>query len=321
VSRLLTPLLSRASASGGTPRPPFRSRQGARAAFVALVALSSARPAAADQEPARSAAAVSPPARVAAAAPPPSQVAAAALPPALRPLEAGLRSRDHETLNAALGAIVRLGAAARPLRPAVEALAESGLSPPLARTALEALGAMGVRESAPVLRRYLRHRRADLRLAAARALSRVGGPVAVAALRPALDDREPLVRGEAASALASLGAVEAVDDLYRALDRGVPEAAPALGRLCLGRACAGIADRLSQQPFAVLAPGCEALLFRPAAEVPDAQKIALVRRLRELPLPEVHRSLADWRARWTGSPAVGEALARAAEATAPPRRD
>ncbi|HEU4535567.1 MAG TPA: HEAT repeat domain-containing protein, partial [Polyangiaceae bacterium] len=172
-----------------------------------------------------------------------------------------------------------------------------------------------------VLRRYLRHRHPGLRLAAARALGQAGGPVAVAGLRAALDDADERVRGEAASALAALGAVEATDDLYRALDRGVPEAAPALGRLCPAVACGGLADRLSAQPFARLAPGYEALLWRPASQVPDAQKVALVRRLQDLPAPEVHRFVAAWRERWSGSLAVGDALARAAEATAPPRGD
>jgi hypothetical protein len=248
-------------------------------------------------------------------------VRAVAAEPALdvRGLEARLRVREPDELAAALREVVRAGDAARPLRPAVEGLALRGLPPALAALALEALGSIGARESAPVVRRYVRHRHAGLRLAAAQALGQVGGPVAVAALRGALDDGDERVRGEAASSLAALGAVEATDDLYRALDRGVPEAAPALGRLCPASACAGLADRLSSQPFARLAPAYEALLFRPASPVPDAQKIALLRRLHDRPAPEVHRFVAEWRERWSGSLAVGDALARAAEATAPPR--
>ncbi|HEU4405468.1 MAG TPA: HEAT repeat domain-containing protein [Polyangiaceae bacterium] len=256
-------------------------------------------------------------AALAALAPP----AAAEPPPDLRAIEARLRGRDPEALAAALAEAARAGAAASPLRPPIEALAARGLPPPLALAALDALGAIGARESVPLLRRYLRHRRADLRLGALRALRRAGGPAAVAALRPALDDPDARVRGEAASALADLGATDATDDLYRALDRGVPEAAPALGRLCHASACDGLGGRLFAQPFSLLAPGCEALLFRPAAEVPDAQKVALLRRLHDLPPADVHRFVAGWRARWTGSPAVAEALARAAEVTAPARRD
>jgi hypothetical protein len=246
---------------------------------------------------------------------------AAEPPPDLRALEAKLRGRDPEELAGALAEAARAGAAARPLRPSIEALAARGLPPPLALAALEALGAIGAKESAPIVRRYLGHRLAELRLGAVAALAKVGGPAAVAALRSALDDPEARVRGGAASALADLGAVEATGDLYRALDRGLPEAAPAVGRLCPASACDGLEGRLFALPFALLGPGCDTLLFRPVAEVPDAQKVALLRRLHDLPPGEVHRFVVAWRARWAGSPAVAEALGRAVEATAPARRD
>jgi hypothetical protein len=232
-------------------------------------------------------------------------------------LEAHLRRRDPEALAEALGAIVRLGPAARPLRPSVERLASHGLPPPLARLALEALGAIGARESAPVLRRHLRHRHAEVRLAAARALGRVGGPVAVAALREALGDADRGVRGEAASALGALGAADAAGDLLRAFDGGVPEAGPAFGHVCPPGACADLASRLRARPFAELAPALEAVLWRPAAQVGDAPKVALVRELHALPPADVHPAIAAWHARWTGSPAVRDALARAAAATGP----
>ncbi len=269
------------------PPPPFRASAGALATLATLATFALARPAVADPAP------------------------------DLRALEAALRGRDAETLAEALADITRAGAAARPLRPLVEGHAARGLPPPLARLALGALGAMGARESVPLLRRYLRHRHPGLRLEAARALGRTGGPAAALALRAALDDVDGAVRGEAASSLAALGAVDALDDLYRALDRGVPEAAAAVGHLCAASACDGLGDRFFARPFALLAPGCEALLFRPASQVPDAQKLALVRRLHDLPAPDVHRFVADWRARWAGSLAVGQALAQAAEATEP----
>lgn len=247
--------------------------------------------------------------------------AAAEPPPDLRALEAKLRGRDPEELAGALADATRAGAGARPLRPQIEALAARGLPPLLALAALEALGAIGARESVPIVRRYLGHRLAELRLGAVAALAKAGGPAAVAALRSALDDSEARVRGGAASALADLGAVETTGDLYRALDRGLPEAAPAIGRLCSASACDGLEGRLFSLPFALIAPGCDTLLFRPASEVPDGQKVALLRRLHELPPGEVHRFVVAWRARWAGSPVVAEALGRAVEATAPARRD
>ena len=129
-------------------------------------------------------------------------------------------------------------------------------------------------------------------------LIKTKGPEAVKALRQALRSTDAVVRGTAATGLGALGAKEAVADLFGALDKNVGEAAASIGQLCAGSECDKLLERVGKQPFEIMSSGFDQLLFRPAAEVPDDQKIRVVGRLRELGTKEAGAFLADVAERW-----------------------
>jgi len=165
---------------------------------------------------------------------------------------------------------------------------------------------------------YVRHRVTEVRRAAVRSLVKVQGPAAGAALRQALRSQDPFVRGTAASGLGSLGAKDAVEDLFKALANNVAEAAASIGQLCDATSCERLASLLGKAPFDIVTGGIEQALFRSAAEVPDATKIKIVVRLREVSTNESRRYLADVRSRWpeSGSAAVRQALDSAVKGAA-----
>jgi hypothetical protein len=99
---------------------------------------------------------------------------------------------------------------------------------------------------------YVRHRQPALRLAAARALAKTGGPDAVAALRGALRGSDVRLRREAAQGLSGLSAKEAVADLFAVLNKEVPEAAAAVGVLCVPADCRKLVELLGKLPFDVM---------------------------------------------------------------------
>ena len=146
-----------------------------------------------------------------------------------------LQSGDAAVVLAALGAVRDAGAAAAPAAPAVEQLLAQGATVEVARAAMEALAAIGLPSASAVVRPYVAHRVAELRRQAVKALARTRGPEAVAAFHQGLRSSDPAVRGYSAAGLGALAAAEALPDLLVALDRGVVEAAGAIGALRSGR--------------------------------------------------------------------------------------
>jgi HEAT repeat protein len=244
--------------------------------------------------------------------PPPAQTAKAAK--ALREKLAALRARiengEVEGALEALGEARALGEAAAPLAPAIEALLKEGTSVPVALAALDALGAMRARQSSAVISGYLRHRSPKLRRAAVRALVETGGPDAATALREGLRSSDEGVRIASAEGLGRLGTETAMDDLYKALDRGLHAAASAIGELCRGEGCSGLASRAGTLETATLAAGLDEIFFRPSP-LPEEVLVKLVERLRAHGRQEVDAYLGRVASRWpaTGSPRVARALA------------
>jgi len=235
----------------------------------------------------------------------------------LAKIKAALESGDERRITPALGELEQAGESAKDAAPLVEALLRQGSSAPILEKALTAAGALKQQSSSASVAPYVRHRTPEVRRTAAKMLIKTKGPEAVKALRQALRSTDAVVRGTAATGLGALGAKEAVGDLFGALDKNVGEAAASIGQLCAGPSCDKLLDRVGKQPFEVMSSGFDQLLFRPAAEVPDEQKIKVVGRLRELGTKESGAFLADVAERWPkdGSAKVKQALDAAVKAT------
>jgi hypothetical protein len=233
----------------------------------------------------------------------------------LKRLEKELEQGDPATQERVLGELATArGKDAEKAAQLAAALLTRGASVRLSELALAAVEQLAQPSTTRAVVPYSRHRNADLRQRATRALARTGGPEAVTALRAALRGPDPALRGVAASGLATLGAADAVPDLFLVLSKDVPEAAGAIGKLCTPPDCRKFVDLLGKLPFDPMQAGLEPILLRKETEVPEDLKLDLLERLRKLQTKEVSTFLAVVLARYpaSGSPRVKAALGAAA---------
>jgi hypothetical protein len=232
-------------------------------------------------------------------------------------LEAELASGDAARIGAALEALTKAGTSAASVAPALEKLLGRGLSSELTPKALAAAGALAEKSSSAAVAPYLKHRSADIRRAAAKALVKTKGPVAVTALREALRSADAQVRGVAASGLGAMNAKDALDDLFTALAHSVPEAAASIGQLCEPKQCDKLIALTGKHQFDIMASGYDQILFRAEKEMPEDQKIKVIGRVRELGTKEASKYLADVKSRWPEgwSNRVRQAIDAAVKAT------
>ncbi len=195
-----------------------------------------------------------------------------------RTLETGTESALLEALSE-LGA---LGKGAAPAAPLVDALLARGANATVLLAALETEAQLGVAASSDAIAPYVAHRKPEIRQAAAAALASTGGASAVVALRRALAGPDPAVRGVAATGLGTLGAKEAVEDLFTVLSHDTPQAAVSIATLCNPEQCDRLMALVGKLKFDVLEPAFVPLLLRPASELPEANKLRYVERLRVL---------------------------------------
>jgi HEAT repeat protein len=229
-----------------------------------------------------------------------------------------LKNGDPVALEAGLNEARTAGKGAAPVAPLIEELVQRGVPGDLTGLALDALGAIGSESSSAAIAPYGRHRNPDIRKKALTALSRTGGSLAAATLRAALSDPDAGVRGVAASGLGTVKSRDAVQDLFAALDHDVTEAAGALGQICTPDECEKLASKLSTLGLDVMTSAFDSILFRPAAEIPDDEKIRIVEHVRDLRTAEANKYLRDVQSRWPAreSPRVKQALEQAVAATA-----
>ncbi len=232
-------------------------------------------------------------------------------------LAARLKSGDAAAIKGALDEIRLAGKSAASLAPAIDVVLRTGATPELAVAAMATAGDLGAPASSAALRPWSRHRRPELRRAAVKALVKTGGPDAVAALRDALSDADAIVRGISASGLGSLHAKESVDQLFTALDHRVPEAAAAVGELCTGAPCDKLLAKLGVLAFDIVVSGLDPMMFRPASEVTDDQKLKIVEQVRALGTADANKYLRDVQGRWphASSAKVKQAIDLAVTAT------
>lgn len=228
---------------------------------------------------------------------------------AIRAKLKGTKGADAAKLLEGLAEAQAAGPAAAAVAPAIEELLKKGTIVAAARAAIDALAAIGSPASSAVIRPYLKHRVAELRRAAARGLASTKGPEAALAFKDGLRSSDAIVRGFSASGLGSLGQAAAMPELFLALDRGVAEAAAAIGALCGADDCERFASKLTKVAFDVMTSGLDPILFR-QTPLPDADVIKIVRRIGDLATPEARHYLTEVAGRWpaSGSIKVKEAL-------------
>ncbi|MDH5671674.1 MAG: hypothetical protein OEZ06_05955 [Myxococcales bacterium] len=209
-------------------------------------------------------------------------------------LQAQLQGSDPQAVRAAIdGLVARADARAVAV---LDAFLLQGQPDALSEHTLRALAAAKRPDRAlpparALLQRMARHRRAAVRqlaLDGLLAMPRQGTEAEAAieaALAFAVGDSDAGVRGRAARGLGLRGARAQLPLLFRALDRGVREAAPAIGRLADAAATAGFHERLGRSPIDVMLSGYEQLLLR--ADLDEPLKLDIVARLGEVAGPSV----------------------------------
>lgn len=233
----------------------------------------------------------------------------------LEELKKDLESRQEARVLGALNSVKAAPEQAKPLAVDVEAVLKKGSTIKVTLAALRALTALATESSSAAIGPYVQHRTPTVRRTATTALLKTKGTVAVTWLRRALRSPDAQVRSIAARGLGDLDAKAALDDLFQALDRRVHEAAVSIGKLCDVRACMKFVGRLGSLQLEVITSGTDEILFRPATEVDDKTKMAVIDRIAGLRTRSATEYLADVYRRWpkTGSPMVKEALKDAVE--------
>jgi hypothetical protein len=220
-----------------------------------------------------------------------AKAAAGAREAELERLRLVLTSGDESAILAAL-AEVRGGAAEHAAAaPLVEELLARGANIRVTTAALDTAASLQQSTSSVSIAPYVRHRRPELRQAAARALVATGGPLAIEALRQGLASSDPQVRATSAGGLGKLRATDSVDDLFAVLGHDTPEAATAIALLCSPAHCDRLMALVGKLKFETLEAGFVPLLLRPTTELADEYKLRYVERLRRLATPGAKASL------------------------------
>ncbi|NOY92808.1 MAG: hypothetical protein GXP55_16585 [Deltaproteobacteria bacterium] len=176
--------------------------------------------------------------------------------------------------------------------PPLAALLRSGQPDPVADRALEALRGLASPSSIEVLVEMTRHRRPSARRRAFLALAAIDDPRIPALLAQGLRDSDRSVRGAVALALGDRHATETLDALFTAFERGVIEAAIAIGKLVPGAGVERFDAYLGQRPLAVMLSGYAPLLRRD--DISAAVKRGIVEKLGEVAGPMVRRFLGEY---------------------------
>lgn len=158
--------------------------------------------------------------------------------------------------------------------------------------ALDALRAIHHPSSIEVLTEFTHHRRASARRRAYRALAAIEDRRIPALIEAGLRDSDREVRSAAALALGNMGSRSSLDLLFRAFDRGVIEAATAIGQLGNAASVERFDAYLGRVPLSVMLGGYESYLRR--TDINEETKIGIVTRLGEVSGRQVREFLASY---------------------------
>ncbi len=201
-----------------------------------------------------------------------------------------LQSADQDQVREAIDML-----AAMDREEVVAPLAEllrAGQSDAITDRALQALRVVAEPASIEVLTEFTNHRRVSARRKAYQALAEIEDARVAAIIERGLRDSDRSVRGAAALALGSIGANGSLEVLFRAFERGVVEAATAIGKLGDASALERYNGYLNQQPLGVMLSGYDHFLRRDDIEL-DV-KTQIVERLGEVATPMARRFLEDY---------------------------
>jgi HEAT repeat protein len=229
----------------------------------------------------------------------------------LAKLKTELESGSEPRIMEALRTIEHAGKEGASAAPLVDALLGRGASVSVSLAAIKLAASLRQQASSSAIAPYVRHRSPEVRLAAVHALVETNGPVAAQALRQALRCNDPAIRAVAPAGLVRLGDRSAVPELLVALDRGLLEAAPAVGQLCSAAQCSALGARFGRVPLQPMLDASGHVLGR--ADVPDEAKIELIAKIGARSEPAARQFLARQleRHKTSGSARVREALEKA----------
>jgi len=186
-----------------------------------------------------------------------------------------------------------------------------GMPMNLLLAALDSLRAMADPAAGDTLAMLSRHRRSEIRLRAVQALVACRPDGASQVLEVRVADSDPVVRAAAASGLGQIGAPDVEETLFLALDRGVLEAAIAIGQVTDADGVMRLVEYVGRVPFTTITPALTEALVR--RDIPMATKASVINRLEELGTAEVESYLRELAQSLTG--ARDAALRRNIEAT------
>ena len=164
----------------------------------------------------------------------------------------------------------------------------------ITNASIQALGSIGARPSVAILLEYLEHRRPDARVAALYALESMNDPRVTAAIENRLRDSDAQVRSTAALSLGKRNSKSSVNILFQAFDRGVHDAAIAIGQIGGETDAVRLGQYLGKADMKVLLPGFDEFLRR--KDFPEKGKLKIMEQLFELAGPDVRRFAVAYKA-------------------------
>ena len=176
--------------------------------------------------------------------------------------------------------------------PPLAELLRSGPRDNISNRVLNALKIIAEPSSIEVLSEFTNHRRVGARRRAYQALAAIEDRRVRPLLERGLRDSDRSVRGAAALALGNTGAKPSLDLLFRAFERGVIEAAIAIGKLGDARVIERFNEFLGNRPLGVMLSGYHEFLRR--EDIAINAKKAIVERLGEVAGVMVRRFLVDY---------------------------
>jgi HEAT repeat protein len=222
-----------------------------------------------------------------------------------------LDSSDRETVANGIQNLGLLGKAAA-VPPLLRRI-RRGLPPDLLELSIMTLTALGQKDAGPMLFELAMHRRPLIRTRAVEAIASINPPGAESALVAALSDSDAQVRAAAATGLGEVGTKASLDTLFHALDRGVMEAATAIGKVIPADQVDRLLGYLDQIPFRSLSPAFDQVLSR--EDVSEKAKLKVIAGLQDLATSEIKGYLVDFlsSAGETASPAIIRAVRSAVQ--------
>jgi HEAT repeat protein len=189
----------------------------------------------------------------------------------------GLHSTNPDEVRATIDRLIVIDAP-ECVAPIADLL-RSGQPDAVTDRALDAMRSLAAPSSIEVLTEFTHHRRAGARRRAYRALAAIEDRRIADLLEAGLRDSDRDVRANCALALGTMGSRDSIEMLFRAFDRGVIEAATAIGQVGTTATVARFTEHLGHAPLSVMLAGYDAYLRR--SDISDEAKIGIITRLGE----------------------------------------